>query len=352
MTVKFNKIWLAFFLLLSCGIIFAGSGCKQKQADKKEAKFEIEKQYQRGPLKAYVRIDKSKINIAQTILLQLQAVIEPGYKVTMPSVEKILENFGIVDWDNLGDKLDPNNNVVTTYQYRLEPLLSGTYPIPAFTFEFHDVNNPDDKKYELTSEPVDIEVTSLLGQQRAELKINDIQGVVEMPAKTSLLWIWILCLCAIAGGGGVWFYFRRKGRKEIIRIFKSAHEIAYERLRALVEQDLVSAGKIKEFYEQISDILRHYIEHRFNIHAPERTTEEFLAELPSANLLTASDQNLLAEFLKHCDLVKFAKYNPTTEQIQKTFDLVKNFIETTKSSENMIDVTQAAAEKSIDLGGT
>jgi hypothetical protein len=352
MTDKLYKIRLVWFLLLSCGVIVVFNGCNKKQAAKNETKFEIEKQYQRGPLKAYVRIDKSKINIAQTILLQLQAVIEPGYKVTMPTVDKVLENFGIVDWDNLGDKLDPNNNVVTTYQYHLEPFLSGKYPIPAFTFEFHDVNSPDDKQYELASEPVDIEVTSLLGEQRSELKISDIQGVVEMPAKTSYLWIWILCLCIIAGGSGVWFYLRRKGRKEIIRIFKSAHEIAYERLRALVEQDLVGAGKIKEFYEQISDILRHYIEHSFNIHAPERTTEEFLAELPSANLLNQSDQNLLAEFLKHCDLVKFAKYNPTTEQIQKTFDLVKNFIETTKSPENKIDVTQATAEKSIDLGGT
>jgi hypothetical protein len=350
MTEKFNKIRLAFFLLLCCGIIFTGSGCKQKQADKEETRFEIEKQYQRGPLKAYIRIDKTKINIAQTINLQLQAVMEPGYKVTMPTVEKVLENFGIVDWDNLGDKLDPNNNVVTTYQYRLEPFLSGTYPIPAFTFEFHDVNSPDQKQYSLETEPVDVNVTSLLGEQRSELKINEIQGVVEIPAKTSYLWIWILCVIAIVGGAGILFYIRHKGKKEIVRIFKSAHEIAYERLRTLVEQDLVGAGKIKEFYEQISDILRHYIEHRFNIHAPERTTEEFLAELPSANLLNQSDQNLLAEFLTHCDLVKFAKYNPTTEQIQKTFDLVKNFIETTKSQENKIDVTKAAGEKSFDLG--
>ena len=180
-----------------------------------------------------------------------------------------------------------------------------------------------------------------MGEQKAELKIADIEGVVEMPAKASYWWIWALCIVAIAAGAVTWFIMRRKKAREIIRIFKPAHEIAYNRLRALVEQKLVEAGKIKEFYEQISDILRHYIEHRFNLHAPERTTEEFLAELPATNVLSEADQERLAEFLTHCDLVKFAKYSPSAEQIQKTFDLVKNFIETTKSEEKKIDVTES-----------
>jgi hypothetical protein len=112
----------------------------------------------------------------------------------------------------------------------------------------------------------------------------------------------------------------------------------------------VKAGKIKEFYERVSDILRHYIEHRFNLRAPERTTEEFLAELTYTNMLPRSDQERLGEFLRHCDLVKFAKHQPTAEQIQKTFNLVKDFIETTKSDEKKIEVTTADAEEPIEAG--
>jgi len=114
-------------------------------------------------------------------------------------------------------------------------------------------------------------------------------------------------------------------------------------------KDLVKEGKIKEFYEQISDILRHYIEHRFNLRAPERTTEEFLIELATAEVLGAADKEDLGEFLKHCDLVKFARYNPATEQIQKTFDLVKNFIEKTKSDEKKIDVTETYVQKTVEV---
>ena len=55
--------------------------------------------------------------------------------------------------------------------------------------------------------------------------------------------------------------------------------------------------------------------------------------------MRSPDKNVLGEFLTHCDLVKFAKHTPTTEQIQRSFDLVKDFIERTRSDERKIDVT-------------
>jgi hypothetical protein len=247
--------------VLAAGLLFVCIGC-EKNNDSTTGKktFEIDKEYEWGPLTAHVRIDKSKITIADTFELELEADIDPNYDVNMPKVDEMLENFGIVDWKNLPDRLDPNNNIVRTYQYRLEPFLSGTFPIPAFTFEFHDVNNPQENQYKRTTEPVEIEVASLLGEQRADLKISDIAGVVDMPKQASYMWIWILSVAVIVvAAGGAIFYFKRKRVKELVRIFRPAHEIAYERLRVLVRQNLVEAGKIKEFYEGISDILRHYI---------------------------------------------------------------------------------------------
>jgi len=340
-------------LLLCCCFFWACAGC-EKSADNAAGKseFEIDKEYERGPLTVHVRADKAKMTIAETVLLELEAAIEPGYEVRMPKVGEMLENFGIVDWDNLGDRLDESNRVVSRYQYRLEPFLSGTSAIPAFTFAFFDVNSLEENKYELTTEPIDIEVTSLLGEQRAELKIEDIEGVVEVPQKASFWWVWLLIVAVFVGvGTSLWLYLRRKRVKELVRLFKPAHELAYERLRALVQEDLVAAGKIKEFYERISNILRHYIEHRFSLRAPERTTEEFLAELANTDVLPASDKDRLGEFLEHCDLVKFAKHNPTTEQIQKTFDLVKDFIERTKSDDRKVDVTEMVRpEETVEIG--
>ena len=69
-------------------------------------------------------------------------------------------------------------------------------------------------------------------------------------------------------------------------------------------------GRIKEFYERISNILRHYIEHRFDLHAPERTTEEFLYEL---NQLPVNEQDYTRCNSSHAFLHKTA-----VEYLQKT----------------------------------
>lgn len=317
------------------------AGCKRDEAGKeaKVSQFQVDKVYERGPATVHVRLDKTKMSIADTVLLQFEATLQPGYKIEMPKVDKVLENFGIVDWDDLGEKLDAKNNVVTTFQYKLEPFLSGNYEIPAFTFEFHDANDPA-AKHELTSEPIAVEVTSLLGDQRAKLVIEDIEGVVEMPKPAHRWWLWILVALGVVAAPATWLLLRRQRSRRVVRIFKSAHEVAYLRLRALVAANLIEQGQLKEFYEEISGILRHYIEDRFDLHAPERTTEEFLSELRFTEVLAPADKQVLEDFLTHCDLVKFAKHEPTTEQIQQTFDLVKNFIERTKSEEHVVDVTE------------
>jgi hypothetical protein len=338
---KWPPACLTAGLLVCASLLVICPGCgkdSKKAATKTE--FEVDKAYERGPASVHVRLDKTKITIADTVLLQFEATLGPGYRVQMPAVDKALENFGIVDWDNLGERLDEKNNVVTTCQYRLEPLLSGKYEIPAFTFTFHDANDPN-AKHELASEPIAVEVTSLLGEQRAKLVIEDIEGPVEMPRKPIPWWIWPaggLGIAIVAAAVG-WFILRRRRAKMLIRIFQPAHELAYARLRVLVAENLLEQGRTKEFYDRISGILRHYIEDRFDLRAPERTTEEFLTELQYTGVLANSDKQVLGEFLTHCDLVKFAKHDPTTEQIQRTFDLMKDFIERTKSDDRKVDVT-------------
>jgi hypothetical protein len=325
------------------GLLLIAVGCgKGPKGTEGKAEFEVDKVYEKGPAAVHVRLEKTKMTIADTVLLQLEASLPAEYEMQMPKMDKVLENFGLVDWSNLGKRLDDKNNVVMTYQYRLEPLLSGKYDIPVFTFRFHDANDPN-ATHELASEPIAVEVTSLLGDQRANLVIEDIEGVVEMPKAASRWWLWMLLVPGVAAVPAAWLLLRKRRMKQLVRIFRPAHELAYARLRALVAESLVEQGRIPEFYERISGILRHYIEDRFDLHAPERTTEEFLDELRYAQTLVPADKSMLEEFLTHCDLVKFAKHDPTTEQVQRTFDLVKDFIEKTKSEQCKVDVTDKMA---------
>lgn len=337
-------------VVLLLPLVLCMAGCDETASSPEDKTFAIDREFPRGPLTAHVRVDCNSISIAERLTVELEAAVQSGYRVKMPAVDKLTEQFGIVNRDALGERLDGDMRRVTTVRYDLEPFLTGTYDLPAFQFQFFDVNDPN-KIYTLDTEPIPVEITSLSGEDRENLVIEDIEGVVALPAEIPWPWIWgSLGGLLILSGITMWLILRRRRIPDIVRLFKPAHEIAYDRLRRLVAEDLVESGQVKAFYERISTILRHYIEDRFQLRAPERTTEEFLQELKHSPVLPETDKQDLAKFLNHCDLVKFAKHEPTKDQIQTTFDLVKDFVEKTKSTEHQVDVTDRA--DTVSTGGS
>lgn len=348
-----SRIYILILLIVGLSMAVGLVGCKDDAGKQEEVTFAVDEEFQRGPLTVHLRVDKSEMSIADTFNLEFEAAIGAEYTVTMPHVDEVLKNFGIRDWLDLGEKLDDDGNVVKTYRYRLEPLVSGDFELGKFVFEFTENETEDAveaKVYSLETKPVEIKVTSLLGEEVAELKIAEIEGVVDVP-KEQMPW-WILSIIEVAifiiAGIVVLIVFMRKRNVKLVRIFKPAHEVAYARIQTLVEAQLIESGQIKEFYLRISNILRHYIEDRFALRAPEQTTEEFLYALQSDSSpdrsIPQAERDRLAEFLVHCDLVKFAKHEPDTEQIQRTFNLVKEFIEKTRSDQYKIDVTETRTE--------
>lgn len=128
----------------------------------------------------------------------------------------------------------------------------------------------------------------------------------------------------------------RKRKEEPSGFKKPAYQLAYEALEKLKAKNLVGKGDIKEYYFELSNIVRHYIENRFKIKAPEMTTEEFLVTLGDSDVLANSHKELLKHFLSLCDIVKFAKYGPTPEEIENSFNAAKKLVDETKLIEQEI----------------
>lgn len=85
------------------------------------------------------------------------------------------------------------------------------------------------------------------------------------------------------------------------------HEVALERLEALLAAGLLSRGDTATFVERLMDeVLRDYLAARFALHAEARTTRELVAELLSVSV-PGLDVKLVEELLGDADLVKFAK---------------------------------------------
>ena len=176
-----------------------------------------------------------------------------------------------------------------------------------------------------------IEVVTTLDADASD--VRDIKPPVSLDKSYFRLYIIIaiafgvLILAAIV----LHYIYNRKHREiESIPEPLPAHQIAYNDLESLRAMDLISKGQIKEYYYRLSNIVRHYIENRFNLMAPERTTEEFLAEMTVTDMLSGVHKELVGNFLEHCDMVKFAAYGPDSREIENSFNSAKKLVDETR----------------------
>ena len=161
--------------------------------------------------------------------------------------------------------------------------------------------------------------------------IKDVKPPINIPDLWWLLW----CLpVLIAVAASIYFFLRHK-RSPRVPLKPQvpplpAWEKAYQELEALRQENLLDKGLCKEFFTRVADIARYYMENRFNIHAPHMTTEEFLYYLGITGHLNETQKIALKDFLNSCDMVKFAKYAPTTIEALKNFDLAKRLVDDTR----------------------
>ena len=133
--------------------------------------------------------------------------------------------------------------------------------------------------------------------------LRDIKPPVEIPNA----WAWVLWTLGVIALAALslwaWRYWQRR-RAEIPPVPVIPPHV---RARQKLEEALALLSQPREFCILVSDTIRYYLEERFNFHAPDRTTEEFLYELQGTHLLTPDQKSTLGEFLGRCDLVKFAR---------------------------------------------
>jgi hypothetical protein len=144
------------------------------------------------------------------------------------------------------------------------------------------------------------------------------------------VWLWIISIAAvIVVAVAAWLFWRYRRNKAAAALVVPPVP-PHVRARRRLERALSLISEPKPFSIAVSDALRAYLEERFNFHAPERTTEEFLYELQSTNLLTVAQKQSLAEFLESCDLIKFAKYEPAETALRALHDAALRLVNETE----------------------
>jgi len=93
---------------------------------------------------------------------------------------------------------------------------------------------------------------------------------------------------------------------------------------------LMQAGDARAFAAAVSDVVRAYVEARFEVRAPQRTTAEFLHEcLGQVGSALQAHEQVLGDFLRFCDLAKFARWSLNGEEMQGMLASAQHFVETT-----------------------
>lgn len=148
-------------------------------------------------------------------------------------------------------------------------------------------------------------------------------------------WIWVALGLGIVMLGLALYFFLRKDKVVVIKRVKKVippYELAISRLNALQSKNLVAKGSEKEYYTELTEILRQYLEGRFGINAMEMTSTQIIATL-SHNEETRPGSPLVKEVLNVADFVKFAKVRPLPDDNIKSFNSAKKFVEDTKPVE-------------------
>lgn len=283
--------------------------------------------------KFQAKLDREEILIGEQMHLTLRleaaaadSLVLPVFDDTLVSEVEILAT-GKVDTTfegaNLGLKVLTQNLTLTSFD-------SGYYAIAPLT-AYANGNPVESNPFLISVQTVPVDTAK---------GIYDIRGVAQVPFSiTEWLkenWPWIAlatALLAIIIGITYWYAKRPIPAVEEKKVpVRPAHEIAFERLTKLEEEQLWQAGKIKAFYSELTDILREFIELRFHIPALEQTTDEIIQSMRrspnfSVDLIGKSNQVLFI-----ADLVKFAKEKPVGSENKQNMLLVRNFIEETKQT--------------------
>lgn len=334
----------------------AGKDDSSAAAGDNDAANHVEEITERGPVRARVRLDPAESRIGDAIEFTLEVSAEDGVDVLMPDFGRSLGRFQILDFAP-SEGIDAQARSVFTQRYRLAPSGSGSHTIPPMAVEFID-RRPGSRPapegedaFELLTEPLHFEVASVLPAD-LQVELEPPLGRLEKLGRRGGFLPWLLAgLFALAClSWPLWKLFRNRRSAAIQR---SAWDVANTRLSALRARPAPDPDEVDAFFVELSDIVRHYLEDRFDLRSPELTTEEFLELATGSPDLTDSLRTLLREFLQTADMVKFAGLRPGQEDIRRTLDAAERFLDQTRSPEDQaaVGAEDSAGQKASTKDG-
>jgi hypothetical protein len=269
-------------------------------------------------------IDSSQIKIGSQFNLTIKASVNAKDKVVFPNAQnfgalEVLESYPI-------DTIKNNSQYELIKKYGLTQFDSGRYLIPKLIVK---INQKDFQTDSLSIVVNNVKVDTTKQQ------MYDIKDIIATEEEPSSEWWKLLVLLAliIASGFASYFVIKKlqKGKVKEEEFFASPIEKAIAYLQNLDKKQLVQKGDVKEYYSEMTDIARTYIEESIHIPAMESTSSELMNSLKKAisdkkMFVSREELDKFRQVLENSDLVKFAKSKPLQFEIEKDKSIVDKFL--------------------------
>lgn len=262
-------------------------------------------------VKAVSRAGKSKIGIGEIFIYTTTISSNRDIEIIIPAEDK-MEPFEIRDsgMARKGHRIQLWHELII-YE-------TGKKVIPALSIGYRTA---DGQQGHVKSNAVDINVQSMFERSKIEADIRPIEGPVGLrfPYTFHIAMGMLLFIVAFYS-----LYFFLKKRKLILEKRKrgpASNLLAYRKLSDALSTLRGKSQPSREDFIMLSERLRGYIGLNFRIAFKELTTEEFLDTAKEKQNFYLKYSEGLSFALRTCDMVKFANYNPRTEEHQRLFVL-------------------------------
>lgn len=273
-------------------------------------------------------IDTTKNKIGAEFKLTFKTSVDTSAKVVFPNLKsfgrlEVIRSYPI-------DTIRKNDRYELIKKYGLTQFDSGKYTIPSVKILIN--------KKAFLSDSLKVEVANVVVDTLKQ-KMYDIKDIVPVKEGIGDWWKYLLGLVLLSGIGAFIYWYIKKNKKEKIEeeVYKTPIEKATNLLNNLEKKELWQHGEVKEYYSELTDIVRIYIEEAIEIPAMESTTTELIEGLKVASqkkkmkLSKETIENLFV-VLKQADLVKFAKSKPVDFEITEDRKKIERAIVTLDKS--------------------
>lgn len=288
--------------------------------------------------KVTAKLDSVSILMGKVATMRLQVVQEKGESGRFPLLEQPDRRFIGVCGDSVElstairrDTVDlGSGKIQINCDLGVQAFDSGYYKIPELAY----VTGRDtawSNTLNLKVVPVKAEADDPIADFAAESEPAGSSWTDSLPDWLYYYW-WVILIALIVAGAIVWVLLRRKKGVSIIPakpvVVVPPHEAALAALAKLKEKKLWERGMEKEYFTELTEILRIYLEKRFGINAMEMTSRQIMQTLGS-NDEVRDKRQMVRQILDMADFVKFAKVRPLPADNVAAFDNAVKFVEAT-----------------------